>query len=375
MRLYSSIKNKTVKAQNRLTRINSSEPLSVLSILVIFLLDVFILINLFTILNNHANQLATPHEYIPYICRDIIINENWVKEKKISKISSVVLREHRYYYYKEEDKKEKHKICKVIIDQIEVLKKDKDLILLCRKRDELSKRYNSYDDYQKQISNKAKTILSEREEVDREINQLDSVEKFWEIIEKRSSLSDQLKNDLRRINFTYPIKRLLFELLFLVPILIIVVFWNNRSLKREKRLQTFVSSHLLVVTIIPLFFEICHAAFDIIPKDIIKEFIKFLESINLIAIWHYVLIVVAVIIAFALIYIIQKKVFTKSRMLRQRLLKKQCISCGKKLEYDVDFCPFCGKETKVVCRHCKKETLKGFDYCIKCGKEVDTYVA
>ncbi len=55
-------------------------------------------------------------------------------------------------------------------------------------------------------------------------------------------------------------------------------------------------------------------------------------------------------------------------MLRRRLLKKQCISYGKKLEYDVDFCPFCGKETKIVCKHCNKETLKGFDYCIKCGK-------
>ncbi|NOG85567.1 MAG: zinc ribbon domain-containing protein [Planctomycetes bacterium] len=371
MKIYNSVKNKTVQVRNRLTRINDMEPLSLLSILVIFLLDIFILVNLFTGLNNHASQLVKPHEYIPYICRDIIIDENWVKERKISRISSLVLREHRYYYYRERDQKEKHEICKIIIEQIELLKKDKNLIALCRKRDELSKRYNSYDDYQKRISDKAKTILSERDNVERDINRLDSVNEFWEIIERQSLLSEQLKNDLRRFNFLHPIKRLFYELLFLVPILLVVLFWNNRCLKREKWLQAFVSSHLLVVTIIPLFYNICHAAFDIIPKNIIKEFIHFLESIHLIAIWHYALIVVAVIITFFLIYIIQKKVFTKSRMLRQRLLRKQCMSCGRKIEHDGDFCPFCGKETKIVCKHCNKITPKGFDYCIQCGEVMD----
>ncbi len=375
MKLYNSIENKTVQIRNRLIRINDTEPLSVLSIVVIFLLDIFILVNLFTGLNNQASQLVQPHEYIPYVCRDIIINEDWVKEKKVSRISSVVLRADRSYYYKEEGKKERHQICRIIIKQLEVLKKDRDLILLCRKRDELTKRYNSYDHYQKQINSKAKTILRERDNVDRDINQLESVKSFWEIIDKQSLLSEQLKDDLKRINFLYPVKRLLFELLFLLPILLIVILWNNRSLKRERRLQTFISSHLIVVTIIPLFFEICHAVFDVIPKNIIKKFIYLLESLNLIAIWHYVLIVVAVIITFFFIYIIQKKVFTKGRMLRRRLLNKQCIGCGKRIEYDVAFCPFCGEETKIICKHCNKETLKGFDYCIKCGKGMDDSVA
>ncbi len=375
MKLYNPIKNKTVQIRNRLTRINNTEPLSILSIVVIFLLDIFVLVNLFIGLNNHTNQLVQPHEYIPYICRDIIINEDWIKEKKVSSISSVVLRSDRSDYYKEEGNKERHQICRIIIEQFEVLKKDRDLILLCRKRDKLTKRYNSYDHYQKQINSKANIILRERDNVDRDINQLESIKKFWEIIDKQSLLSEQLKDDLKRINFLYPIKKLLFELLFLLPILLIVIFWHNFSLKRDKRLQTFISSHLIVVTVIPLFIEICQAVFDVIPKNIIKRFIYLLESLNLIAIWHYVLIVVAVLISLFFIYIIQKKVFTKGRMLRRRLLNKQCIGCGKRIEYDVNFCPFCGEETKIVCKHCKKETLKGFDYCIKCGNGMDDSLA
>lgn len=356
----------------RLTKIKDSEPLSPLSFILIIFLDIFILVNIFIGLNNQVEQLVSPEEYIPSICRDIIINEKWVEENRINKLSNIILNQYRSYYYSEEDKNPKHPICVKIIERLEQFKKNEKLIELFKDRDKLITKYNSYDSFQKENNSNVITILRRIEFTNNKINNNSEVKKFWEIINEKTKLSKELSSDLRKANFIFPIKRLLIEFLFLIPLLFIFIFWNNKSIKKGRHLQIFISSHLIVVALIPVFFEICHAVFEIIPKKILKTFIEFLESLKLIAIWHYILTIIAILITLFLIYFIQKKVFNKERLIKRRFIKKQCINCGKKINYEIEFCPYCGNNQKIKCKNCNNLTFKGCNYCTNCGSKVDS---
>lgn len=369
MKLFSQLKMRSIDISNRLTRITENEPLSLMSTILVVFLDLFVLVSIFYGLSDQTKQLTSPDEYIPNICREIIIDKKWVEENRISELSNLILRDQRSYWEIEPEKKDKHPICRDIYASIKAMKGDKELILRFEERDKLVKRYNSYDAYQKQINPEVAKILSEIKGIDENINALPLVKGFWLTVEKKGASAETLTKDLRKINFTYPIKRLLIRLLFLLPILVLLFLWNSTSIRKNKYLQAFISSHLLIVSFIPTFFEICRTVFDIIPHQIFKKVMEFLESWNLIAIWYYILIILAILLSLVLIYIFQKKLFTKERLLRRRLEKKKCIDCGRPLPYQLQFCPFCSVSQTLLCKNCHQETLQGATFCIHCGKE------
>jgi len=105
VKIFSQLKMRSNEISNRLTRITENEPLSLLSIVLIVFLDLFVLVNLFVGLNNQTKQLTSPDEYIPNVCREIIIDKNWVEENKMSELSNLILREQRSYWELEPDKK------------------------------------------------------------------------------------------------------------------------------------------------------------------------------------------------------------------------------------------------------------------------------
>ncbi|MFA4828715.1 MAG: zinc ribbon domain-containing protein [Thermodesulfovibrionales bacterium] len=369
MKIFAQLKTRLSEISNRLTRITENEPLSPLSIVLVILLDLFVLVNLFIGLSDQTKQLTSPDEYVPSVCREIIIDKNWVNENRIPELSSLILQDQRNYWEIVPDKKDKHPICKDIYASIKDMKDNKGLISHLDERDKLTKRYNSYDAYQKQKNPEVDKILANIKDIDEKINALDVVKGFWVKVEKKGALAQTLTNDLRKINFTYPIKRLGIRILFLLPVIILLFLWNSTSIRKNRYLQTFISSHLLIVSFIPAFFEICQAVFDIIPHKLFQKIMEFLEVWNLIAIWYYILIIVAILLSLFFIYILQKKVFTKARLLRNRLEKKKCVDCGRPLPYQLHFCPFCGVSQKMICKHCNKETLQGASFCIHCGKD------
>ncbi|MDH4241528.1 MAG: hypothetical protein OEW48_18365 [Phycisphaerae bacterium] len=369
MKIFSQAKMRLGEISNRLTRITENEPLSSLSIVLVVLLDLFVLVNLFTGLSDQTKQLTSPDEYIPGTCREIIIDKNWVREKRIPELSDLILQDQRNYWEIVPDKKDKHPVCKDLYATIKGMKGNKVLIGYFDERDKLVKRYNSYDSYQKQINPEVDKILANIKDIDEKIDALDEVKGFWVTIENKGVLSETLTSDLRKINFTYPIKRLGIRILFLLPVIIVLFLWNTASIRKNRYLQTFISSHLLIVSFIPAFFEICQAVFDIIPRKLFKKVIEFLETWNLIAIWYYVLMIVAILLSLFLIFLLQKKVFTKERLMRRRLEKKKCVDCGRPLPYHVHYCPLCGGSQNVTCENCRQETLQGAPFCIHCGKE------
>jgi hypothetical protein len=334
----------------------------------VVLLDLFILVSLFTGLNDQTKQLTSPNEYIPRVCREIIIDKNWVNENRISALSNLILQGQKSYWENAPDNKYKHPICEDIYVAIMDMKGNKELISYFAERDKLFKRYSSYDFYQKQTNPEVDKILADIEFIDKKINALDVVNNFWATIEEKGALSETLTTDFRRINLTYPTKRLGLQILFLLPVIVLLFLWNSASIRKNRYLQTFISSHLLIVSFIPAFLQICQAVFDIIPHNIFKKVIKFLETWNLIAVWYYVLMVGAILLSLFLIYLLQKKVFTKERLARRRLEKRKCVDCGSPLPYQLQCCPFCGGSQNVTCKNCHQETLQGASFCIQCGK-------
>jgi hypothetical protein len=59
--------------QQRLTRLDR-EPLGKAALVIVLFLDLFILISIFDGLGAHTAQLTSPSDYIPGLCRDMVLD-------------------------------------------------------------------------------------------------------------------------------------------------------------------------------------------------------------------------------------------------------------------------------------------------------------
>ena len=71
-----SFLKKIVGFKNKLTRLNDDEPVTMLALAIIILLDVFILSIIFGGLDDHTDQLTSPADYFPYQCRQVFITKD-----------------------------------------------------------------------------------------------------------------------------------------------------------------------------------------------------------------------------------------------------------------------------------------------------------
>lgn len=52
---------------------------------------------------------------------------------------------------------------------------------------------------------------------------------------------------------------------------------------------------------------------------------------------------------------------------------EKCRNCGKDIDCESDYCPYCGVELKPVCENCGEVLVRDAKYCTKCGKRVKGY--
>ena len=158
------------------------------------------------------------------------------------------------------------------------------------------------------------------------------------------------------------------QFLFLLPIFAGALFWYTRSTNKKFATQTLFSAHLLIIASIPILFKIVELVLDLIPKTFFRALFDLLEELHILALWHYLLIVVSLMVAILLVYLIQKKFFNKQRIYEKRLIAGKCFLCGKKLPPESAHCPFCGKNQMRQCPHCQADTFLGGSCCVNCGK-------
>jgi len=72
------------------------------------------------------------------------------------------------------------------------------------------------------------------------------------------------------------------------------------------------------------------------------------------------------------IYILQKKYFTKERVIKNRLEKGKCFSCGAALPLNAFHCPACGTTVGKKCPECSGFTKLTDRYCANCGTQQES---
>ncbi len=396
----------------RLRSISSNEPLSWLSIVIIIFLDIFVLFALFQGLSDQTSSFTTPSDVIPYDCRAIAIDtENYDKDQKITGILSRVKSyqyEAPYNSYEYPPSAWKHKedldpTCAQIETYFEKIRTDSGFIQILDAHEQIMNRISTIEGNISRLGGTYDTILLEkianqpredsikettaqsikadmREQTENLNKALDEKKANMLKIEQNTNIqnillsltpavSKDLKKTISKLEFYYPLKRLWVELLFLIPLFLIVLFWNNRSIRHDNWAQSLVSSHLLVVIFIPIFSKICEGIFEIIPKQLLQKLMKFLQDMQIFMLWYYFLILLAIGIALASIYFVQKKIFNKKRLTEKHVEHSDCQYCGRHLRIDDIYCPFCGANQLRKCHQCHEDTYRELSICRKCGKE------
>ncbi|MEH6448956.1 MAG: zinc ribbon domain-containing protein, partial [Oleispira sp.] len=200
------------------------------------------------------------------------------------------------------------------------------------------------------------------------LSEYDLMVQFFELIAVSGENNRELLlADLRDLNFWYPVKRLMMELLFLLPLILVFYFWNSRSLRTHQPYQVLVSSHLLIVAFIPVIFKVLELVYEIMPKTFLKKMFALLESFNLVAIWHYLMMGLGIALALGLIYVLQQKIFSQEKLMQKRIVKGQCQNCGVNVPSGDKACTACGFKQYKGCGHCHNETYVFAKHCKSCG--------
>ncbi|MHC4216288.1 MAG: zinc ribbon domain-containing protein [Planctomycetota bacterium] len=390
--------------KGRLTRFNEEEPLSKLSLVIVLLLDIFLLSVVFVGLDAHTAQLSSVSEYFPWECRQVLIEDRWSDANKLDRLQKIVLEDYNNYLRRESffdaDRLDKmHPECKKYFQSIEAIAEDqtiRDMFIdrqgLQRKLSDWRKKHRTGKDvYDTQlfeniadkesrpgesVAASMQAISKEYEKTNAELVTISStisdqplVKEFFEQFgPSSSSKRDVLISDLKRYEVFYAFKEFCWQFLFLLPIFGAAFFWYIRSANKKFAIQTLFSAHLVTIASIPILFEIVELVLELIPKTFFRALFKLLEKLHIMALWHYLLIVVALLVAGLLVYIIQKKFFNKQRIYEKRLIAGKCCLCGKKLPPKSGHCPFCGKSQMRQCPHCQSDTFLGGRCCVNCGK-------
>lgn len=400
MRVGAKFKDKLFTIKTHLTRLDDQR-LGKAALIIILFLDLFILIAIFNGLEQHTKQLSSPEEYIPNACREIVINRRWNPTNRIDSLSQIIISSSTRYYHTEEKKKERHPVCVAYDNLFAQIKNDKVLTSIFEDRNKSEREAKelqrgidnlkgAYDtslletianqhetqtkvdatktDFQQKAN--ALNILKDRiASLEQTINGDARVKLIWERLQDlREQDRQKLITDLRWLNFWYPVKRMGMQMIFLLPLFAAFYVWNSASIRKNRGVQTLVSSHLLAVSFIPIFCKIVETIYDIIPKILLKKIFDLLESLNLVAIWHYFVIALAVATALFLIYIFQKKLFSHDKLIERRISKGACQQCGKHLPDGSHACPFCGFAQFKPCSNCSNLMHVYSKYCRECGK-------
>jgi len=392
--------------KNKLTRLNDNEPITKLALAIIVLLDIFILSIIFGGLDDHTDQLTSPSEYFPHECRQVFITKDWTQANKTARLQELVLTDYNNYSYRHDSSFEKstiakmHLLCGGFYEKIRSIENDGVLKALfinrqqaAKKKGQLVKQYDKENEVydtkllenianknSAELSSMANSTKSKGKEIDRlnsqiqdlngKINSNPLVMEFWALARPGDAVRrDGLVSDLKRFERVYLFRELMWQLLFLLPLLVIFCVWHAKSIKKTRMVQGFISAHLVVVASIPIVFKVIETVLELIPFHFFKDLFELLERLHIIALWHYGVIIVSIGVALLCVYIIQKKTFNKKRLYEKRLAKGICYSCGKTLPEKAAVCPFCGVKQLRKCSGCHADTHINGKFCINCGQE------
>ncbi|MBT8135224.1 MAG: zinc ribbon domain-containing protein, partial [Gammaproteobacteria bacterium] len=270
------ISKKIANIRHNLSSLDN-QPIGKAALAVLIFLDLFILASIFDGLSEHTRQLTRPAQLIPQYCRDIVIENEWNKTSRLNRLADVVTESRGSYQIKDKRERslERHPACRPIAQLLWSIEDDsavagtlKSYLDITAEVEQLNTTIkhinNAYDtsllediaDKSKDRANveslrkdfqlKTDTLnrLTKRQgTLDSELNEDKKILQLFTLLDSYNQDDrESLRDDLRKLNFWYPVKRLGMEMIFLLPLFLAFYFWNAKSLAANRPFQSLVSS-------------------------------------------------------------------------------------------------------------------------------------
>ena len=422
--MFSFIRSFMTKTKSTLFTFNN-EPFSRFSILLIIILDIFLFITILTGIDSEKNMSPTVSVKYPYQCKNHFDpkykNSVWNSTTRgytydqfpFSEYGSFYIPTHSEYYSGQKIQTYHDKriapLCTELYKKIAVFaqskefKNNKELKNNLRndKRNvvaeinSIEKRYNTAlfekissveQDKDKKIRDTYYSLLEKEKNIDNQIKEIKAVSAYkgyQEYVDFVNKNRDTFKQEYDSYAFWQPFISFLYLLKFTLPLLLVSLLSYRfstrpaRKISVPNKLITLISSHIIIITLLPIFIDVLRLIFHIIPRRFFEKIITFLYEYGFIFLGYYFLMFLGIVSIGLVIFFIQRSV-SKREKLRQEMKEKtlyidaynqsRCPNCRNRVDYSKNYCGCCKEELNRVCSACNKRTPKHIQYCIECGE-------
>lgn len=195
-------------------------------------------------------------------------------------------------------------------------------------------------------------------------------QKFIAFLDDRDRYNS-VKEKYDQASFWYPIIQLGFQSLFLLPLIFFTAAIHQFSQRKGSGLVSLISWHLLVIFCIPLIVKLLQFLQIGFVFETISNWLRTI-FLNLLFLVHYVYILLIPLVGFGIIKLFQKVVFNPKVQAAKRIQKSRCVKCAKKIKQVDSYCPHCGEYQYTECTNCHRYTYKFSSYCNQCGSVQDS---
>ena len=183
---------------------------------------------------------------------------------------------------------------------------------------------------------------------------------------KQDATLQTIEQGYDRSQFWYPSIQLVFQAIFLVPLILIAFAVHAVAQRKHYGLIALISWHLLVIFFIPLVLKV----FEVLQAGVIFSFVFDIVAAlfgRLLFLVSYIYILLIPLLGFGVIKFAQRFMFNPKLQAASRVQNSRCIRCAKKIKAHDAHCPHCGYHQHKECEHCHQLTYKFLPYCHHCG--------
>lgn len=166
----------------------------------------------------------------------------------------------------------------------------------------------------------------------------------------------------------YQFKIFLFTLIFILPFFALSLYFYLK-LKQKNSPYTIILTAVMTAFSI-LFLQVVGTfLYDILPKTWFYRIFEFFMEISFLRyVIYYGSVILVIGIFGGIVYYIQKKVYSPTKVAIRRLKDKKCPRCSFALDPNHNFCPDCGLQLKEKCEQCGNLKIRYLSHCPSCGK-------
>ncbi len=397
----------------RKSRTINNEPVNKVSLIVIILIDIFILINVFTGLADISSWHISPSQAYPCYSewQNYRVQTNKEKDYEIIKQALFYkLRDRQSFQrnYQEDGKGHLGTVSATCLsyaaskDKINNSQNQQIIKTLNQTQSEIDKLQQANSNIRAQydstllekIANQSREqsinqVAPEKakQELEQNNQKISTREKEisklkQEVVTKPESVSfisflkengtfSEVESGYKQASFWYPSIQLTFQALFLLPLIFVALLIHKIAQRRHYGLVSLISWHLLVIFLIPLILK----TFEFLQVGVLFKFLlKTLSFLfgGLLFLISYVYILLIPLVGFGIIKFFQKLVFNPKIQAANRFQQSCCIRCAKRIRNQDTYCTHCGYDQYTECQNCHNLTYKSLPYCKQCGYAQDS---